>query len=486
MENLRNNDGNDELHSNSPSDYIAYDDDASADVPPPAIGQDERRMHVRAYNFWAGLLGDRQFPSVEDLNPETDADFGPNSVLLDFTSGVENPTIQFLGEALREECELDESITNIEDVPARSLLSRITDHYLQIIANQAPIGFEAEFVNQRGVSIMYRGILLPFSTDDDTIDFIYGVINWKEVAADDMAAELEQQVAEAMRAAPVAAESGPVWADAPDQQPIVADNDLEQDFGDQHQFAEEEATLELTAEDIDPSFESTDAVAPQPELLEAPVSEAFDIAEVGAAELDDSASLADWLSAARSSADDAAHSEQRSRVALYAAIGRAYDFYLMTETHPEDYQALLEDSGLTAQERAPMTPIVKLVFGTNYDKTRLTEYASALRFADSNGIGKGELAGFLEKHEGGLKAVVQAERDTRKPAGVRSDDGSRHDAMLDRLRSAPTRELSDIDAGDAEFVVLVARRDDSGKLAIVGPVTGDAKLTDKVLAKTRV
>lgn len=486
MENLRNNDGNDELHSNSPSDYIAYDDDTSADVPPPAIGQDERRMHVRAYNFWAGLLGDRQFPSVEDLNPETDADFGPNSVLLDFTSGVENPTIQFLGQALREECELDESITNIEDVPARSLLSRITDHYLQIIANQAPIGFEAEFVNQRGVSIMYRGILLPFSTDDDTIDFIYGVINWKEVAADDMAAELEQQVTEAMRAAPIAAESGPVWADAPDQEPIVAENDLEQDSSDQQQFAEEEETLELTAEDIDPSFESVEAVAPQPDILEVPVSEAFDIAEFGVTELDDSASLADWLSAARSSADDAAHSEQRSRAALYAAIGRAYDFYLMTETHPEDYQALLEDSGLTAQERAPMTPIVKLVFGTNYDKTRLTEYASALRFADSNGIGKGEFAGFLEKHEGGLKAVVQAERDTRKPAGVRSDDESRHDAMLDRLRSAPTRELSDIDAGDAEFVVLVARRDDDGKLAIVGPVTGDAKLTDKVLSKTRV
>ena len=37
----------------------------------------------------------------------------------------------------------------IADVPSRSLLSRLTDHYLQIIANRAPIGFEAEFVNQR-------------------------------------------------------------------------------------------------------------------------------------------------------------------------------------------------------------------------------------------------------------------------------------------------------------------------------------------------
>ena len=34
-------------------------------------------------------------------------------------------------------------LTSLSDVPPRSLLSRITDHYLQIMANQAPIGFEA-------------------------------------------------------------------------------------------------------------------------------------------------------------------------------------------------------------------------------------------------------------------------------------------------------------------------------------------------------
>ena len=50
---------------------------------------------------------------------------------------------------------------------------------MQIIANRAPIGFEAEFANQREKTICYRGILMPFSSDGETIDFIYGVINWK-------------------------------------------------------------------------------------------------------------------------------------------------------------------------------------------------------------------------------------------------------------------------------------------------------------------
>ena len=445
MENLRNHGELGDQDTASAPDYSAYEDDDGAVEAPPAIGQDERRMHVRAYNFWAGLLGDRQFPSVEDLEPESDDDFGPNSVLLDFTDGVENPTIQFLGRALREECEIDDSITAIDDVPARSLLSRITDHYLQIIANQAPIGFEAEFVNQRGVSIMYRGILLPFSTDDDTIDFIYGVINWKEVAADAVQLEIEDEVSEAMLSAPPKIAAGPVWEDGPNSANLDE--------------------LELTEDfEIVPDF-ANDAVA-EP--------------------LDDDASLADWLCAARDSANNAADCVERSRLALYSAISQAYDFYVMTEQYPEDYQMLLEDSGLVVQERAPMTPIVKLVFGAQYDKTRLTEYATALKYAQRNAVEKGALGDLLNQHDGGLKAIVYAERKASRPAGLLSKAQAVGESLLEKLRAAPSRQLQEIDAGDSEFVVLVARKDVSGELTIVGPVLGNEKLTSQALKHTQI
>src|SRR5881394_1168327 len=148
-----------------------------------AIGTDERRMHVRAYNYWVSLLDGRDFPSIEDLEPSNVEDFAGNSVLLDFTCGHDNPAIPYLGAAIRDECGLDDDMRTIGEVPSRSLLSRLTDHYMQIIANRAPIGFEAEFVNQRNENICYRGILMPFSSDGDSIDFIYGVINWKTVDA---------------------------------------------------------------------------------------------------------------------------------------------------------------------------------------------------------------------------------------------------------------------------------------------------------------
>ena len=59
------------------------------------IGTDERRMHVRAYNYWAGLLDGRDFPSIEDLEPNDVTDFSGNSVLLDFNHPLAGETLHF-------------------------------------------------------------------------------------------------------------------------------------------------------------------------------------------------------------------------------------------------------------------------------------------------------------------------------------------------------------------------------------------------------
>src|SRR3546814_20926425 len=62
-----------------------------------------------------------------------------------------------------------------------------------------------------------------------------------------------------------------------------------------------------------------------------------------------------------------------------------------------------------------MTPVVKLVFGIHYDKTRLTEFAAVLSYAARNGVNAGHLQPLLEGYEGGLKGVVATERSARRP-----------------------------------------------------------------------
>ena len=432
------------------SEYISYEEQEDVIMErPPIIQGDERRLQVRAYNFWTDQLGDNNYPSIEDLNPEDNEDFAPYGVLLDFTSGIENPSIAYVGDKLRSECALSDEVTYLDQVPARSLLSRITDHYLQIIANRAPIGFEAEFVNENGINIMYRGILLPYSSDDDTIDFIYGLINWKEGATPELAEELKLEVSNALQDIPSQIDTDQIWADGPIKSILAASSNKDEMLEDQHNL-----------EPIDIGLD--DIIEQHPTTKD---------------------SLADWLHAARSSADNAKTADARSRETLYNAIGRAYDFALVAEQNPDDYQMILEDAGMKAQDRAPMTPIVKLIFGSNYDKTRITEIATAMSHAKRIQVEMGGLSKELSSFDGGLKGMVKAERNAKK-----IDNGSAQTVTAkdprDALRSAPARDIEEFSGNGEEFVVLVARRDENGHIAVIGNVDADAGFTEKALRKT--
>ena len=524
--------------SDDSQDDYSGEDETDIELPPVGIGTDERRMQVRAYNFWASLLQDRNFPSIEELEPAQLPDFGPHSVLLDFSQGIENPAVQYLGGQLALECGTDNAITHLADVPARSLLSRITDHYLQIIANQAPIGFEAEFVNQRGATILYRGILLPFSSDDETIVFIYGVINWKEMAdqmtTDELLLEIDQALEDA--SLDILSPSSSVlpadvtdWADGPggnvadlpvaafEDSPLVDafDEDPADDYNgdplplplfgmDVEALLEDEDDDDLNDDDVAESrFASLLGASPRPSGGFRPdnfdddapshvwddEAPGTDLAETGDSAMGEgycspeaaSLGLHDCLAAARELAQAACNSEDRSRAALYDAVGRAYDVSLAAMDEPEEFAELVADSGLTVQDRAPMTPVVKLVFGADYDKTRLTEYAAVLSYAHRSGLERGTLAEHLRRAEGGLKGVVQHERRLRREEAGKAPAPAPavRDAIAGKLRAMDARGFGDIAADGPEFALVMIRRTETGEIVVLGEVPEDIALVER-------
>ncbi|WP_446532540.1 PAS domain-containing protein [Qipengyuania marincola] len=639
-----------------PIDDYVDEDDTDMDAPPSPVGQDERRMQVRAYNHWASLLGERNYPDVTDLEPDSLDDFGPYSVLLDFSDGIDDPVVQYVGAELSEECGHDELIVRLSDVPSRSVLSRITDHYMQILANQAPIGFEAEFMNERGVTVLYRGILLPYSSDNETIDFIYGVINWKEMAdaatADELLREIGQslgdydevdeeadgveaalETAETLTAgddddqaqhgdildlsnaemvaadddggmpmpsfgveAPmsddVANEAGteavaraprgvdalgnPIGAHPGQDEPDYGDPDSYDDYDSGIRTAadyglpdfdeepetddvddlvdpleDEEASsslislvsrgertkkaVDLSLADPTPSiaddeptitFPMPEAYSPPPAEDEEEVEPAFDLHElapVQPTDIDESdpvvaesaeareevapenapdtvdeplpaivvdpqdapEGLYDCLAAAREQAQAAQNTEDRSRKALYAAVALAYDFSLETQDDPAGFDELLQDNGLTVQDRAPMTPVVKLVFGADYDKTRLTEYAAVLSHAHRLKVERGALASFLHAAEGGLKGVVQAERRARKEEQGKAveDHNSVKPALAKKLRELAPLSLEDLAGDGPEFALVMVRRTPTGQVVVLGELPEDVPALERSARK---
>lgn len=435
------------------SEFDGQDDDGAEDAgaapPPRKPANDERRMQVRAYNFWASLLGEKTFPDIADLDPANLPDFGPRSVLLDFGTGqddaITDPAIAYVGATLAQECGAEGPIRRLADVPGGSLLSRITDHYMQILANEAPIGFEAEYLNPRGMTVLYRGILMPFSRDGVRIDYIYGVINWKESAEplpprrsapqDDA----EDRIPAMLRAQPLTD-----WADGP------------ADLG-----------------PVDFTLPAIDAYAP----LELPTPGfAFDAEPTSFAQ--PAMELADWLAAARDLALQACRAEERSHQALYEAVGRAYDFALAAQDAPADLAELIEDAGLRTQERAPLLPLVKLVFGADYDKTRLTEFATVIAHAARIGLPRGALCAHLCAVPGGLKALVREERRLRREESGTVPANAR-ERLAGNLRAIDARPLHDIAPEGEEFTVLVARRLPDGQIVLVGEVSDDEALLQR-------
>src|SRR3990167_3753259 len=590
MDTLRGHFGSSEFPEDS-VDFDLGDEESIRDLPPAAIGQDERRMQVRAYNHWASMLGERNFPAVEELEPQNLHDFGPYSVLLDFSMGIEDPAVQYLGEKLAAECDAEGVINRLSDVPSRSLLSRITDHYMQILANQAPIGFEAEFVNQRDVTILYRGILLPFSSDNDTIDFIYGVINWKEMADSDKADELLLEIDQALEAdeealpAPIDLSDVETWTGSPAVTPSVQwqddaitpfepaqtqsandDFDLplpafggysaEDEYDDEEPEEEDEANYSFASltdhvdlpaskskaldldelgamqpfedgqefEDVaqqsgideDPFAGFTDraadaaeplepldlsdefevqvtevaapvdapAIQPQPDFT-ASVQEDEDLDLAAFAALPQDAGLYDYLASARELALTASECEDRSHSALYAAIGRAFDVSLAAQASPDEYAEVLAENGLVVQDRAPMTPVVKLVFGADYDKTRLTEFAAALTYAHRIGLGRGLLADYLNEADGGLKGVVQIERQLRREdAGKQAKPADAvRAALADKLRQIEPVDFAEITGMGSEFGLVMIRRTADCDVLVLGEVDEDIALIERAARK---
>jgi hypothetical protein len=133
------------------------------------------------------------------------------------------------------------------------------------------------------------------------------------------------------------------------------------------------------------------------------------------------------------------------------------------------------------QERAPLTPVVKLVFGADYDKTRLTEYASALGHAHREGLARGALADYLGGAPGGLKGVVNLERRLRREESgkaIAPRDALR-EGLARKLRKLDHHALAELDPVGNEFTLLVARRLPTGEIVLLGEVADDMSLLER-------
>ena len=336
--------------------------------PPVNVGQQERRLQVRAYNFWTSLLGDRALPAFADIGAPESRDFAPYSIILDFSGDTDDAAITFLGERIAEQCAGAARIERLSDVPVQSLLACIAERCPQIRNSGAPIGFEAEHVSPGGNAYLSRGILLPFAGDDGAIDHVWGALNWKEVADASITAALHQEFGRAIADSPPPSLEATLltdWADGP----VTAD------------------------------------------AAEAGPTEANE-ADTRSPRSDDPQTILDLVSEAREHAAAAQIAEDRAREQLHQALGLAHDLALAFDA-ALDRQALgdaIEYAGLGLPVRSPQSAALRLVFGDQPGTSRLAALGTILAHAGRLDLGPGALRCYLDAAPGGIEAVAAAAR----------------------------------------------------------------------------
>jgi hypothetical protein len=409
-----------------------------------ALSPEQRRMTLRLLTYWKALRGDRPFPSLKDFNVEAIPGFGPCAFLLDLTHGEENPVFRFVGKALTADGPANLAQQPLSAVPRGALLRRITDQYPQVLMRRQPFRFDSEYVESNGVTVLFRGILLPFSEDGERIDFIVGTIGARKVhdtetlrAKIPLEARLLDLAARGTGpgATPPAAPAAP----APAASPVPAPAPTE----DHKALAPRPASV-LTLR------------PPERPTLVLPA-----------------ATLKDLLEDARTLAREVDTAEHRTRRALYRALASVLAFHEEAGRDADGYAALLAAAGLERQERAPLTPTVKLVFGADHDKTRISEYAAALAYAARHGQTPETLVDFLTAHPGGLKGCIAEERRARRAGRGEAPTGDPLARAARILRQAPALAVIAADLpGRAEFVLLLGRRSgqDRGSIAVIGAV----------------
>jgi hypothetical protein len=138
----------------------------------------DRRLIMRAVDRWEAVRDGHAYPRMADFGIETMSDMAAQSFVIDINmKNVHMSQLRFVGAMLQRDCSRDLIGKPVTGVPRGSLISRLTDHYMQILANRAPMSFEAEYNDADGRVTKYRGIMLPLSDSGRDIDHILGVIN---------------------------------------------------------------------------------------------------------------------------------------------------------------------------------------------------------------------------------------------------------------------------------------------------------------------
>lgn len=142
---------------------------------------------MRLYKNWDSARRWDRLPRLRDFDFAVLEELGRSCFLLVAGEEGEASRFRYFGRDLASEVGRDLTGHSLSDVPRSSLLSRVLGHHLEVTRRQRPAGANGRFHSPPG-DLLYRAILLPFSSNGDQVDAVLGCYRWRsagpQIAAD--------------------------------------------------------------------------------------------------------------------------------------------------------------------------------------------------------------------------------------------------------------------------------------------------------------
>lgn len=146
----------------------------------PNYPYDERRLGLRLLRYWQEKCGERRMPEENDIDPDELGEDWDYCFLLQSrdVTNVQDYNFTYLGPKIMG-AYFDKAIDEHNQFMIGPNAYRLSTHFDQVIATQAPVLDEGELFTLHGRKVLYRQILLPLGTAEAGVQAIFGAMNYK-------------------------------------------------------------------------------------------------------------------------------------------------------------------------------------------------------------------------------------------------------------------------------------------------------------------
>jgi hypothetical protein len=140
-------------------------------------------MVLRLLEFWRTVKGDASYPPASKLDDVAMPELYPFCMVLDVRGNPVDPTVVAAGRTISSYSDAALKGLTISRLERNTLPAQAASYLSEVLRKGVPISRGGSFADKRGVTILYRSIVLPVADDGERVTGLIAAANCRDVGA---------------------------------------------------------------------------------------------------------------------------------------------------------------------------------------------------------------------------------------------------------------------------------------------------------------